>query len=185
MRATRFTSRLTPLILLAATAAASAFASACAGGGARSGDSARDSTDAPAPVVPQPAAPDTTAAAPPAPTSSAAGTRLRFARLDAPLGDAELGVSREGGTVTVRGNILTPSPCQTLDGSLETPGDTIRVVVAAAPDDSQVCAQVLGNFGYRIVLDRIPSGQYVVVVQHQTRNRMMNERPVTERITIP
>ena len=178
--------RITTLTALLSLAAATA----CSGAGSRPGDSAapgdsaQPSATPPAATPPDAAAPAGDSAAPAGPASSAAGAKLQFTVLDQPLRDADVGVAVEGRTVTARANIMTPTPCQNLGGTLETPGDTIRVLVNARPNDAATCAQALGSFGYRVSVSDVPPGRYVLVVQHVTQNRMLNERPVRQTITI-
>lgn len=94
---------------------------------------------------------------------------LSFHAAPAPRTDLiQTGTTAEGGdgSVSLRGRIGTPNPCQKVTGEVRRSGTTLELKVTARSTGG-MCIQEPGVFGYTGTITRLDAGEYRLRVVHQ------------------
>jgi len=70
------------------------------------------------------------------------------------------------GGATVRGAMMTPTPCHRLAGAVERDGPTVTLRVSATADPDAMCIQSIGSIPYTATLRGLAAGSYTLRVLH-------------------
>ena len=71
------------------------------------------------------------------------------------------------GTITLSGDVGSPTPCYNFEATARHHGGTLLVVLTAI-DQQVICVDMLQAWEYQLVVKAIPPGQYNVVFSYAT-----------------
>lgn len=88
------------------------------------------------------------------------------------------------GSISVRGKLDAPTPCQNVTGTLARSGETLTVTVDVRAT-GDICAQMIATFGYEATIRELAPGSYQVRVIHRYPGTGWDTQTVLdERVTV-